>query len=108
MVKADPIFDAYLQRSDDGDSNCSTNWPETDSLLGLQPLRQRQDVREKIIDLAATEEDHGDVLPLLDKSSQNHHEISDRKRKGCYDAGGKAEGSIAVDSKIQWTFGEIA
>jgi transcription initiation factor TFIIH subunit 1 len=34
----------------------------TKSSAGLQPLRARQDIGEKLIDLAATEEDHGDVL----------------------------------------------
>jgi len=43
VVKADQIFDQYLRQTDDG----------------LQPLRSRQSVGEKVLDLAATEEDHG-------------------------------------------------
>ncbi|KZS93922.1 hypothetical protein SISNIDRAFT_453637 [Sistotremastrum niveocremeum HHB9708] len=54
FVKDDPIFDKYLQVTDDG----------------LEPLRQRNEHVEKIIDLMATQEDHAETGNEKDMTMQ--------------------------------------
>lgn len=65
VVKADPIFDKYLEKDDDGQL-CLVNPDSTAQHFfhpqELEPRRQRSDPVELFVNLGATLEDHGEVI----------------------------------------------
>jgi transcription initiation factor TFIIH subunit 1 len=62
VVNADPIFDQYLEKADDGRSFFFfAGRPPSDPLPELEPRKQRDDAVESLIDLVSTREDHKEV-----------------------------------------------
>ena len=70
-------------------------------------MRYRDNVDEKIIDLAATEEDHGEVLFEL-PYSHSANAYPDRQYTRCDHASRQAESSASSDPTFQRAFGKTA
>lgn len=63
-MKADPIFDQYLVKDDDGEhtqANFFFSLPGRAIHLGLEPRKPVEGDVEMFVDLGATAQDHGEV-----------------------------------------------
>jgi transcription initiation factor TFIIH subunit 1 len=68
VVKDDPIFDKYLEKEDDGTFIYQPiSWRDLCPLPSseMEPRRQRNESVDVFVDLAATQEDHGEVSAKL-------------------------------------------
>lgn len=65
-MKADPIFDQYLVKDDDGEYAQSNIYPLFVHRfpLGLEPRKPVEGDVEMFVDLGATAEDHGEVCTI--------------------------------------------
>lgn len=65
-MKADPIFDQYLVKDDDGERAQVNIFSLSDSPLhlGLEPRKPVEDDVGMFVDLGATAQDHGEVCRM--------------------------------------------
>ena len=65
-MKADPIFDQYLVKDDDGEYAQASTFSFFGSpiCLGLEPRKPVEGDVEMFVDLGATSQDHGEVCRI--------------------------------------------